>query len=736
MCMSAALSLAIAAKAVAQVSRGGRPLPLTETRGLTGLPVEEMPAFDLAAELKLDSAEEAGFRSSYKFAYKFVTDFDRYNSGLCFRQPDGALVWRLRIRSRGALSINLLFTEFELPEGARLFLYNPNQTQILGAFDHQNNSEAGLLPVAPVRGEEVVVEYQEPLHAAFAGRLRVGEVNHAYRSLLGYEPGGDSRDLWCMPATQCMLPDGRRDSLARSTVLLTIDGTRACSGVLVNNTSNDGRPFMLTASHCLNNNFQIGNPDYASIAGRIITFFNYNSPTCDTVIRGTEEMSMASAHLRAVNESVDMALLELTAIPPAHYRPFYAGWTLSELGGRPPYTALHHPRATPKRYNTAVDSLRLSSFPIVHFQPAAHWNIGQYAEGCTDVGSSGGPLFDDSCRLVGLLSGGNSTCNDPRNDFYYAFFRAWEPSANAGEQLRSWLDTANSNRLQTAGLDPYANDRSYRLSNIMEAGLSDSIEISLHPRGGNLFGSNAGATEYAEEYSVEGTAYVAGAYIVTPRITDDPALLKVEIVVYASPEGGAARELHSELFSPAYKDMNAPGYAPVDVPKRLNRAQESFVQFSSAVKVTGNFFIGYRISSPPNSTFAAYNLRRGMTTANTAWLRSAEGWIQANRQTQGGFATSLFVDPVIRYTDGNSTEPASPTPPAGIYTDRGGRSLHIELNQNSPAIFSLYDTSGRKLMERRIDSSPASIAITDLPPGIYVGTLRWGKEVYSRKLVL
>jgi hypothetical protein len=723
---------------MAQLSRGGRPLPLAETRGLTEHRVEEMPPFDLALELMRDSAENVGLRGGYKFAYKFVTDFGRDNSGASFRLNDGTLVWRLRIRSRGALSINILFTEFELPEGAKLFLYDPKQRQILGAFDCLNNSEDGLLPVAPVWGEEIVVEYQEPERAAFAGKIRVGEINHAYRSLLGYEPGGDAKDMWCMPATQCLASEGGRDSLSRTTVLLTIDGTRACTGVLVNNTSNDGRPLLLTASHCLNNNFQISNPDYVAIAGRIITFFNYNSPTCDTVIRGAEEMSMASARLLGVNESVDMALLELNGMPPPHFRPFYAGWTLDEKGGLPPYTVLHHPRASPKRYNRVADTLTLRTFPISHFQANSHWNVGLYAEGCTDAGSSGGPLFDDSSRLVGLLSGGNSSCNDPRDDFYYALHKAWEPSSNAGEQLKAWLDTAGVKANQIGGIDPYESSPSYRLSNIMEARLNDSIEVAQHPQGGNLFGLNAsGAKEFAEEYQVFGTAYVEGAYIVTPSVTDDPSTMKTEIVLYASINGRAADELHSEPFSPAYKDMSPPGYAVVEAPKRLNRAQETFVKFAAPVKVTGSFFIGYRISSPPYSSFAAYNLRRGMTVGNTTWIRSTGGWIQAPQFANVGFATSLFIDPVVRYTDGSSVEPVPELPPAGIYTERGRRALHIVLEPNiSSAILILYDLNGRKLIERRIEGSSATIELEDQAPGIYIAQLRYGTESYSQKLVL
>ena len=120
----------------AQVSHGGRPLPLSLMRSTNGQMFKEMPPFDVQEELRIDSLNESDLRSGFRFAYKFITDYNRYNSGVTFTGPDGTRVWRLGIYSPGALSINVLFTEYELPEGAQLFLYNEDQTQILLSLIH------------------------------------------------------------------------------------------------------------------------------------------------------------------------------------------------------------------------------------------------------------------------------------------------------------------------------------------------------------------------------------------------------------------------------------------------------------------------------------------------------------------------------------------------------------------------------------------------------------------------
>ena len=64
----------------AQVSHGGRPLPLSLMRSTNGQMFKEMPPFDVQEELRIDSLNESDLRSGFRFAYKFITDYNRYNS--------------------------------------------------------------------------------------------------------------------------------------------------------------------------------------------------------------------------------------------------------------------------------------------------------------------------------------------------------------------------------------------------------------------------------------------------------------------------------------------------------------------------------------------------------------------------------------------------------------------------------------------------------------------------------
>ena len=387
------LCLFLSVSVKAQISHGGQPLPLTATKSQTEDLFITMPPFDLAEQLRLDSLEATDLRSGFRFAYKFMTDYTPENSGVRFILPDGTKVWRLGIRSEGALSLNIMFSKYHLPEGARVFLYNSDQSEVLGSFNHLNNSERAILPVAPIRGDELIVEYQEPAGVAFPGKLAIGEVNHGYRNFRVSEPQPDFTPFECMPVIACYQDSTTRyDAIERSVVLMIINGTTGCTGTLVNNTANDGKPYLLTASHCLNNQFQIKNPDYEEVAGNIVCYFNYNSPQCSPVEPGRTDQTVASAHFRAVNELTDMALLELQDTPPADYRVYYAGWNAQDAGTAP-YTCIHHPGGSLKRLNLAEGDVELTSYKIqvADFNENSHWKVARWATGCTAGGSSGSP---------------------------------------------------------------------------------------------------------------------------------------------------------------------------------------------------------------------------------------------------------------------------------------------------------------------------------------------------------
>jgi len=255
------------------------------------------------------------------------------------------------------------------------------------------------------------------------------------------------------------------------------------------------------------------------------------------------------------------------------------------------------------------------------------------------------------------------------------------------------------------------------------------------PASGNMFGNNSLETkEYAEEYKINSNGKLFGAYIVTPSITESLKNLDVEIVVY----GGADKPetlLYSQKFYPTYTDMSIIDSTFLEVEKRLNRAQESFVRFDSLVDVNGSFFVGYRINYPDNSTFAVYNLPKGKTSKNTAWINNKGTWIKASGHSLLPFNTSLFIDPVIQYTTPTSIDKIDNENPVFVLFSNDKKNLYIQLSDNiNTADFLLYSITGQLILNAKNIKTDKSIAIPHLAPGIYVACLKGNNLFYTQKL--
>ena len=150
-----------------------------------------------------------------------------------------------------------------------------------------------MLPVQPVEGDEIIVEYQEPANAAFEGEIEIGEVNHDFRGIFrATEPRDPAQN--CHPNLVCYPEDIEPGS---GVVAIIINGGTYCTASLINNTESDGTPYLITATHCLNNDYStsfLSNRQYDLVAGNIVAFFGYQSPNCDKPIRGNVQMTMAS----------------------------------------------------------------------------------------------------------------------------------------------------------------------------------------------------------------------------------------------------------------------------------------------------------------------------------------------------------------------------------------------------------------------------------------------------------
>ena len=405
----------------------------------------EMAAVDVKHLLKEDK-KQAG-KLPYRFGKEIEVDVSLQNAGTWQTLPSGDRVWRLKIRSRGALSINLIYTSFFMPEGATFHIYNETKTDVIGAFTSENNKPGKGFATGLVKGEACILEYFEPFTHRNEGIINISQVIHGYRDAfkqtrsqkqLGY---GGSAD--CHNNVNCAVGDDWQDE--KRSVTLIIYGGTGCTGTLINNTNEDKKPYFLTANHC-----------YGSISvASWVFYFNYESPTCaNEDVPKNESISGASLIARAVD--TDFCLLELSSMPPASYDVYYAGWSRVTTGITRT-VAIHHPQLDIKKIsfsNTAPTFINFSS--IADLSYFYGWSAS-WDDGITEPGSSGSPLFDQNGRIIGQLYGGTSRCITPTSEsgfsYYGALFHSWSRSSSSDSRLQDWLDPAGTNPMTLNGID-------------------------------------------------------------------------------------------------------------------------------------------------------------------------------------------------------------------------------------------------------------------------------------------
>jgi hypothetical protein len=427
----------------AQVSAGGTPdswnnlkIPLLTSK-------EVMSVVDVAS-LKAEDAIDAQYKDlPFRFAYGHDVNFTPDNSGSWFEMPNGNRIWRLKIKSKGALSMNVTFASYHIPVGAKLFIYSSDEVYKIGAFTSFNNKESGYLGTSAIPGDEIIIEYNEPANVSFEGELVIETVAHAYRNVFKIAKEvsqnkwfGDSGN--CNNNVVCPEAEDWSDQI-RSVAMITLgNGTRWCSGSLLNNVLGDGTPYFLTANHCIS----------GQNVSTWVFYFNYDSDICDEGGDGNDGVLTQSVSGSSLLENTntpgggnstnsmdtDMALLLLDETPPEDYNVFYSGWDWS---GVAPATAvgIHHPSGDVKKISWDTDETGISGYLDVNGTGGGttHWHINDWEDGTTEGGSSGSPLFNDSYQVIGQLHGGYANCSNNVDDYYGRL-------ALSFQYIQEWLD--------------------------------------------------------------------------------------------------------------------------------------------------------------------------------------------------------------------------------------------------------------------------------------------------------
>lgn len=352
-------------------------------------------------------------------------------------ERDGRAVWQYQLHSPQALSLSASFAAVDVPAGTVLRLAD-GQGVVWG--EARNFGARERFQTAIVPGDTLLLEVELP-SSERAADWRIEGVQHGYRSFDFRAKSGS-----CNIDTVCPAGDAWTAQI-RSAARITVAGTALCSAVLMNNTANDGSPLLLTAEHC---GVREDNAD------SVVAYWNYETSRCGGSPDGSLRQSQSGATLLARNPDPDFALLRLDQAPPASYNVHYAGWDASG-DSFPSGASVHHPRGDEKRISLFENRPRKVR-AIVDGEPVQSWEV-VWNQGVTEPGSSGSALFDDAGRVVGQLSGGNSSCDNPQgSDVYGRLDFGWEAGRSASERLAPWLDPRGSGTRRVDGRNGAGNN--------------------------------------------------------------------------------------------------------------------------------------------------------------------------------------------------------------------------------------------------------------------------------------
>lgn len=367
------------------------------------------------------------------------------------KAADGTQVAAIGVTSDGARGLRLGVLVRALPEGAVLRFYAPGAADVVEASAAQINAtlkrnlQAGTDDVEAhtywspdFGGASTTLEVQIPAGASPGSvQIAIPRVSHYLLSPSEASAGitkatGAGASGSCEIDVSCAA--GYLDQ-SRSVARMTFTKSGAsylCTGTLMNDRASDGKPYFLSANHCISTQ---------ESASSLQTDWFYRSSACgSSSVNAAYTRRTGGAQLLYATATTDTSFLMLNDQPPAGV--VYAG----SYFGAPVATGtqvadVHQPEGDLQKLSIGTvqgySACSTSSCSGSDAGSGTFLTVG-WQQGATEEGSSGSGAYTTigSTRyVVGQLFGGYSNCSNPAGLDYFGRF---DTAYNAA--IKQWLN--------------------------------------------------------------------------------------------------------------------------------------------------------------------------------------------------------------------------------------------------------------------------------------------------------
>lgn len=156
------LVICIAFNASAQVTNEGTPTSWDMVKQKSIFKAIDLPLVDIKQIKKEDDVNDKIRTKPYRIGISHEVSYSLDNAGKWTELPNGDRIWRILFNSKDAVHLSVNFDKFFLPSGGKIYLYNDERTDVLGAYTETQNNDKKVLGTWFVNGDKLWIEYYEP----------------------------------------------------------------------------------------------------------------------------------------------------------------------------------------------------------------------------------------------------------------------------------------------------------------------------------------------------------------------------------------------------------------------------------------------------------------------------------------------------------------------------------------------------------------------------------------------